>query len=86
MGTKTITVDLRDENSVIVVWNDRGQSRDNLNALVIRDEKPIGLIGYFGEESYFHPIHEVRGEPDISGLLQEVLAVMMVKLKLGGRA
>jgi hypothetical protein len=77
--TKRVDLELWDGSPISVIWNDTGNA--HFNALVIKGEKPLGLIGYWGEDAYCQPIMEATDSEEVEGVLQEILAALLLKHK-----
>jgi hypothetical protein len=79
--TKRVSLTLSDGSAIGVVWNDNGDARKTFNAVVTKDEKPLGLIGYCSEGAYCDAIAESVDSEEIEGVLQEILAALLIKHK-----
>jgi hypothetical protein len=75
--TKRVDLELWDGSPISVIWNDTGDA--HFNALVTKGEKPLGLIGYRGKGAYScQPMTEAVDSEEVEGVLQEVLAVLLI--------
>jgi hypothetical protein len=74
--TKRVDLELWDGSPISVIWNDTGDT--HFNALVVKGEKPLGLIGYWRGDAYCQPITEAVDSEEVEGVLQEALAVLLI--------